>query len=150
VYYDVAMCRLAQQLSQVDALDGKFSNVVTFSSVILGVFATLLTVRADDLHWYSFFLLAGGSMAYLIAVYFSIRAYAVKNWSLRPDVAALKSNCAENDLNTMRQWVANECAMSMETNDRMIKAKVKAGSIALAAVPMETLLLAAAAISSLV
>jgi hypothetical protein len=149
VYYDVAMQRLGQQLEQVDSLDRKLANAFAFSNAILGSFAAILAIRGEHLTGLSYFFLGTGVLAYIVAVWWSVNGYVMKPWSLRPDLSTLKSHCNECDNTAMRFWVGDECIRSIDQNSMQIASKAKAGAIAFTALPVQALLLAAAAVSSL-
>ncbi len=127
VYYTIATSKLSAQMQQIDQIDAKAATVLTFASVILAFFAGLLPtgmlsanpgLRATEVA-----LLGLSVVAYGVLVIYIVKAYRVGDWSFRPCLTDLETNCAENDEETVKVWVADECSLSYRDNKPLIAQK---------------------------
>lgn len=150
IFCEISLQRLTEQVERVDSLDAKAATVFAFSSAVLPVFGGLLAMSERALPWYSILLLILGLLAYAALLYFSYKAYQVNSsWSFRPDVPTLQTNCAQYGLRTMQWWVGTECLLSITHNEPIVQQKARDLFFAIALLPTEALLLAAAAFLAL-
>lgn len=146
VYYDVASSRLDAQMQRIDQLDVKVATAYASGSAILAIFAGLMAItslpanRAIRIAVLALLALSIG--VYVALVVFLFLAYRVSDWSLRPDLATLKRNCASYDEDVMREWVADECILSVQENEQGIANKAYWLYLALVALAGEAALLA--------
>ncbi|MBA7668430.1 hypothetical protein ES703_76540 [subsurface metagenome] len=144
VYYQVAMNRLEAQLNEIEAIDRKVAMLLSFASAIVTIFFTagLYTLKPTDLHLSVLIpvsILSGLAIViYIALVVFSLIAYHVRNWSLRPDLQTLKLNSSSYSEESMRIWVADQCILSMQVNEPRIRSKATAARKAVWLLGLET------------
>ena len=154
VYYDIATKRLDAQIQQIDQLDAKTATVFVSASGILAIFAGLLSLAALPTNLaikiVVLVVLGLASAIYVALLYFLYRAYKTDQWHFRPDLPALKANCANYEEQQMQQWVADECLTSLDDNTPLIIRKALFLRYALIAFPVEAALLVIAGAITLV
>jgi len=127
VFYTVATDRLNAQMQQIDQLDAKIATIYSVASVILAFFAGLLTIATlpsnRGIRITDFVLLGLAILVYAVLAVFLLKAYRVRDWSLRPNLPTLQAHCAEYTEDGMQEWVADECVRSIEVNKPKIVQK---------------------------
>jgi hypothetical protein len=150
VYYDVATRQLDAQIARIATIDSKVATTLAFSSTALAIFAAFAALAGTLKATASPLFLAcvaAAVVVYLAQLFCLYRAYKPrKNFSYRPDLATLGAHAATFTDDEMRVWVADETARSLQTNEVILAAKVWDLERALGLLPVETLLLLAAAI----
>lgn len=143
LFYEVVSSRLDGQIGQIDALDGKVATAYGVAAGLVPAIGAFVAISNPP--GIAVALYVAAIAVYLLLVLAVTAAYRVSDWSLRPDLETLQAHSATLSEETMRQWAAIECVLSIETNEPRIAAKatwVKASLILLAA---DALLLSAAA-----
>ena len=148
-FYEIATSRLDEQTERGNGLDAKLATTFGFSAAILPIFGVLLAIAKTDRP-------RAAVVAYLIAmaVYvvmngLAIAAYRVSTFSYRPDLDTLQTHCKTLTDDVLRQWVANECVLSILSNDPLLRTKAWRANWALGLLAAEALLLTVAAFLTL-
>ena len=148
VYFQVAMERLEQQHARIEGIDNKLATVFGTSSIVLSIFAGFLGSRASDLSDVAVGLLVGGLAVYLLLGFFAYLGYNVREWSLRPNLQALKDNSRSYDEDAMRFWVGDECVESYDANICDLTMKASYLSLTIGLLAMQLPLLTGAALAA--
>jgi hypothetical protein len=144
-FYDIATRRLDEQTDRANGLDTKLATAFGFSAAILPVFGALLAVAKNDRPKSALILYLAAMGVYLIMLFFAVRAYRVTKFSLRPDLDTLKANCEKYNDEAMRAWVANECILSIHTNEPRLHRKAVRVTWTLGLLAVDAVLLTVAA-----
>ncbi len=151
VLYDVAFQRLSEQMTRNDTLDAKAAAAFSFGGTVLPISFGLLSISDRNLPRCYLFkpLLYGAGGAYVFVLVFSVLAYLLRRWSLRPHLPTLQTNCDSYSDRIMRQWTANEYLLSIEHNEPRLGRKARYVGLALFFSIVEAILLTLAAITTL-
>lgn len=148
-FYDVAMRRLDDQISGIDALDGKAATVLGAAGTLLPIFGAVLAVLNKNPSVLATVLFGIAFAVYLVMVWQVFLGTRVGDWDLRPDLNVLKSHAAQYDEATVKTWVAQECLRAVATNAPKLEKKGESVGYALVGLVAVALLLAAAALVQL-
>lgn len=141
VFYEVSMKRLDEQWERIDTLNTRAQSVLTFASAVLPIVSAAIIVSRSNLNTTVIGLLAFSVIIYLIVAGLTFGSMWPRNWSLRPDIPSLQAAAANQDEITIKWKVAEECAKSIEENDKNLQAKANLLEYALMIVPVQILLL---------
>jgi uncharacterized membrane protein YbhN (UPF0104 family) len=148
VFYEVAMDRLAAQMNRLEAIDRKLATIIGSASVIVAILGAILQLGGfaqKPSYFIVFSALAGAS--YIAAIVLALRAYRFIRWDFRPNLKKLSEYCKNYSDSIMRKWVANECLISYEYNEKRISSKTSDGRIAMWLLIAETVFLVCAVFS---
>ncbi len=154
LFYDLALRRLDDQMNRVDVLDDKAAKLFPIATGALPIFSAVLALfgRQPSLPGLTIVLLGLSLVSYFIMLFFLYRSIQVGDlWDFRPHMRTLQAYYqAGNDEDTLRQWVANECLLSLEFNAPKIAKKAQNVFWAIVCFPIQAVLLSLAALSTLV
>lgn len=145
-YYDVATARLDEQIERANGLHAKLATAYGFSAAILPTFGALLALAKPDRPQAAVILYAVAMGIYIVMLGFAAAGYRVSRYSLRPDLETLKAHSDTHSDPTMRVWVANECLLSIETNEPKLHRKAVLTTWLLGLLALEAVLLTLAAL----
>jgi len=145
VFYEVALKKLDEQMSRIEAVDRKVSSIIGFASIIIAVLTSALKLsEPEKLSFCVITLLFLSCLVYIFLIFFSIRAYRFLTWDMRPNLEKLQEySLTYNDL-AMRYWVARECVTSYRINENNLSAKTSDARKAMYLLVIETILLVVA------
>jgi hypothetical protein len=149
VFYDVAMARLAAQMSRIDSLDSKVASTFSLTTGIVPLFGGLLVLAGKNPTTLVSGLYGAAAGVYVLIVAFSALAYFGAKWDFRPHLQTLADHSATNDAATVKRWVAKECIRSVEKNEARLTRKGWYVTGAVAGLAVESGLLAFAAFAAL-
>lgn len=149
MYYEVALRRLADQMQQIDGLDGKVGATFGLASGAFPLFAAAIAFSGTDLPWYQWVLLGFGLVAYLGLAYHCYRAIQVREFDLRPDLPSLGSLADERDEATVLTWVGDECTEAFAHNAPLADDKATHLTAAIKLLPIEIVFLVVATLIAL-
>ena len=126
-FYEVAIQRLDAQWDQIEAIDSKIATFLGFGSAILAIFIAALQFF-EVVQWplCALVLLSVAMAIYIALLVFVLLAYRFSHWSFRPDLKTFRQYCLNYDEGIMKQWVADECILSIEANEPQIASKTSA------------------------
>lgn len=150
VFYEIAVARLQDQMSRIDAADTKVGNLLAVATVLLGLcvalagYTNLNQVQCSLVFW------GLALITYIVISIFAALSYRPREWSYRPDLATLKGLCGSYDETSAKIWVGEECMESLRANEIKLKTKVKWGDWIIQLLPAEAIFLALALLLPLV
>jgi len=146
---EIAESRLSVSWDAISSIDTKINAAFGFASVILGLLAGFYSLGNNSLPLLSLYLFALATLAYISLVILSIIAYKVQKWSYRPDIKTLLDYCENENIVSIQEWLANECKISFDDNLKSLNKKGTLANYILALLAVETILLTAGLIYSL-
>lgn len=149
VYHEAARHFLDVQLSTHDILDTKTAHTFSVGSVVLPVTFALLNLGTVQLPRLAELLLGLALIVYLLLLGCAARASFIRALEFRPHIPTLQQHVQHFSGDQLRFWVATEYEESSNTNAEMLRQKAQWVGGATAALYLESLLLSAAALLTL-
>ena len=114
---DLIRGRYDSEQEKLTNLDGKASNLIGFVSVVVGLIvgggAFKLSIIAGTFYlWLPYF---GGVVLLLASIFFGLKAFAIRNWLVAPDVNALFPILADTNNSYSYDTVLKATAGAMVT-----------------------------------
>ncbi len=126
MYRDAALARLTMQLDQVDSIDAKGATIFTIGSTVLPITASLLTgdqgLVANCVG--SQIALAVGAICYVLLVGFSVLAYRLADWDVRPELGQWRDLTAEYAPQELHRWLGDAYFEAYVSNAPQVDRKV--------------------------
>lgn len=148
VYLEAARNTLDTQLRSAEALGGTSAQYLSVASLALPVTYALLrqSSNADPLPEAARILLFAALGAYLLVLFFALRASSVGNLEYRPNITTLKEHSQNYTGVILTQWIANEIEASIRENIPVVRKKARLVAVVALFVFVETLCLSVAAV----
>src|SRR6266852_4187815 len=123
IFYEVSGQRLAEQVKQIDTLDGKTDKMLTWSAGTLGLLGASIGLVGKAISGWSVALFAEGFAIYVVVVVSALAAYQKRQYSYRPDADMLQRYSESLDQDRLRFWVARERVASIAHSQSQIGTK---------------------------
>jgi hypothetical protein len=121
--YDLARNKHAVQMGQVDALDGKISNILGVGSALLGILAAFLALHEKRPPDASIASLSIAGALYGTLALLSLLAYFPRAWAIGPKLQEAWDYAAKYSLRHMYWWAAE--AFKDQTNENHCRLQFK-------------------------
>jgi hypothetical protein len=145
----VAESRLSVSWNAISSIDTKINAAFGFASGILGLLAGFYSLGNHGFPTLSLVLFGLATLVYILLVILSITAYRVQKWSYRPDIKTLLDHCENENIVSIQEWLANECKTSFDDNLISLNKKGTLANYILVLLAVETILLTAGLIYSI-
>jgi len=142
VVFKIAMDRLQSQQRQIDALDGKISNLLGFGAVLIAIMAGFLALRDDPITFTQFALMCVSGGAFVTIVATSLCVYYTRPWESGPVLNETWQHAREHNEDTLSWCAAESFTKSYENNKNRVKWKIRAVNANLALITVQAVTLA--------
>lgn len=149
VFYDAAARFLDVQVSTDDVLDGEAANAFAVGSTVLPLTFGLLNLGTNRPPGLAVTFLLLALSAYIVLVVCAWRVSALRVLEYRPHIPTLQEHSKSYEGDVLRRWVAEEYAISGEANRAVVERKARWSGAAVTALYVEAVLLALAAVRTL-
>lgn len=150
ILYQMAIDRLNDQFKRIDGADSKIGVTFGLTNGLAAALIAFITLCPSQLTTAVLIFAILSSLAYITTLILLFIAYRKSNWSFRPDVKTLRGICTspeyQNYPEIVKKWVADECILSINRNNRLIAIKLRRAYRALVALSAQGLLLAASCV----
>jgi hypothetical protein len=144
---DLALDRLDAQLKRIDGMDTKIGVTFGLTNGIIAALAAFITLIPHPLSEVTFIFGILAAVAYVVTLVFLFFAYRWGRWSFRPDLSTLRKICTDPQYHDypdiVKEWIANECIRSLETNKQPTINKAWYAYLALVSLSAQGVFLAA-------
>ena len=135
ILYDNATSRLQSQIQRIDGADTKIGIIFGLTNGLAVALGGCVVLNQNTINWIVFVTLALSGLAYLIIMIQLYFAYRWGKWSFRPEIQRLREICTSskyrNYPNVVKEWIADECILSVNTNKGPLSKKVATANGAL-------------------
>ena len=153
IIYRIAINRLDAQIKRVDGIDYKIGVTFGLTNGITAVLVAFITFIPHPVPLLALIFTILTIVAYFVILGFLYYAYSWGKWSSRPELKRLRDICTSPQYRDypeiIKEWIADECIRSFESNSKPISNKVKLANSALKVLPVQVLFLVVSFISYL-
>ena len=153
ILYQIAIDRLDAQIKRMDGIDTKIGMTFGLTNGITAALAAFIAFLPRSVSELVLIFATLTAVAYLVTLVFLYFAYRWGKWSFNPEINTLKGICTASQYHDypeiVKEWVANECIRSLESNRQPITKKVRLANRALITLSVQGLFLTICFISYL-
>lgn len=135
ILYEIAIDRLNAQIKTIDGIDQKIGVTFGLANGITAALIALIAFMQKPIQQ-SVLAFIGLSIAmYLCTLVLLFFAYRYSKWSFNPNIKVLKTYCNKEEYQNypqiIKNWIADNCIISIEENRLNISSKLKLAYFAL-------------------
>lgn len=153
ILFQIATNRLETQIKRIDGIDTKIGVIFGLANGIIAVLVVFITFLPHPVPLLALISVILTVVAYFITLALLYLAYRWGRWSFRPELNRLRDICTSSQYRDypeiVKEWIADECIRSFESNSKPISNKVKLANSALKVLPVQVLFLVVSFISYL-
>lgn len=153
ILYQITIDRLNTQIKRMDGIDTKIGMIFGLTNGITATLVVFMTFLPRPVSQLVLIFTTLTAVAYVVTLVFLFFAYRWGRWSFNPEIKTLKDICTDPQYHDypeiVKEWVADECIRSIETNRQPITKKVQLANRALIVLSTQGLFLTASFISYL-
>jgi len=135
ILYDVAIEKLQNQIKRIDGADAKIGIIFGLTNGLTAALGAFIFLLQYSITWIVFIFIVLSGVSYIFTLILLYFAYRWGKWSFRPDIERLRDICTSSEYryfpDVVKEWIADECILSINTNQDSLSRKVKIANNAL-------------------
>jgi hypothetical protein len=135
ILYDIATSQLKSQIHRIDGADAKIGIIFGLTNGLAAALGGCVVLNQNTTNWIVFVAVALSGLAYFIIMIQLYFAYRWGKWSFRPEIQRLRDICTSLKYrsypNVVKEWIADESILSINTNKGPLSRKVAIANDAL-------------------
>ena len=135
VLYDIAIERLQNQIKRIDGADTKIGIIFGLTNGLAAALGAFVVLLQGSVTWLVFIFIVLSGFSYIFTLILLYFAYRWGKWSFRPDIETLRGICTSSKYHdfaeVVKEWIADECILSINSNKEPLSQKVRIANNAL-------------------